>query len=142
MSRACNGDRRPPRVATWLVRKLCIRERLEDIEGDLLELHDRRVHHLGAAHARARYVRDALSACVRHSRLTHWAANVGRGGTLAFHPSGFAGFGILILLSALIGLVTFAFSRSWLAGLSVCYGLVEFLMWAGPAVRTVFRRKP
>jgi len=131
MSDACGGDRTPPRVATWLVRKLCVQERLEDIEGDLLELHDRRVRQVGDAHARAHYVRDALSACLQHSRLTHWAANVGRGGTLQFHATGFAGAGRLLLLLALIGLVTFGASRSWFQVFWACYGVLEFLSFAG-----------
>ena len=131
MSDACGGDRPPPRLATWLVRRLCVQERLEDIEGDLLELHDRRVRQVGDAHARAHYVRDALSACLQHSRLTHWAANVGRGGTLKFHAAGFAAAGRLFLLLAIIGLVTFGVSRSWLAAASVCCLLLEFRSIAG-----------
>jgi hypothetical protein len=143
MNDESGADRTPPRVATWLVRKLCVQERLEDIEGDLLELHDRRMHNSGDAHARAHYVRDALSACLRHSRITHWAANVGRGGTLEFHASGLMALGMLLLVLAVIGLVTFAFSRSWLTAGMVCYGLLELLGLAGwSGSGRVSRRKP
>jgi hypothetical protein len=58
----------PPRLATWLVRRCCVEGQLEELEGDLLELYERRVRCDGRAHAAARYWRDALGACVRHRR--------------------------------------------------------------------------
>ena len=47
-----------PRVATWLVQKLCIADQLESIEGDLLELYERRGRRLGLAKARRAFWRD------------------------------------------------------------------------------------
>ena len=66
--------RDPPRVVTWLVRRLCIQSQLESIEGDLLELYTRRCLTLDLKRARRRYIADALGACLRHSWVAPWVA--------------------------------------------------------------------
>jgi hypothetical protein len=67
-----------PRVATWLVQKLCIVDQLESIEGDLLELYERRSRRLGLTEARRAFWCDALGACLRHSRLVPWLGRTSR----------------------------------------------------------------
>lgn len=62
------------RVATTLVRWACDPAKLEVLEGDLRELHDLRCRRQGSSRAGWRTLGDALSVCVRHSRLTTPAA--------------------------------------------------------------------
>lgn len=58
------------RLAAAVVRWVCDPAKLEVLEGDLRELHERRRDAAGAAHAGWRALGDALSICLRHSRLT------------------------------------------------------------------------
>jgi hypothetical protein len=60
----------PPPWASALLRRCCRRDRLEEIQGDMLELYERRVAEKGRAHARLCYWRDASLVCLKLSRLT------------------------------------------------------------------------
>jgi hypothetical protein len=60
---------RPPACAAWLVRHLCVREHVEEVQGDLSELYARTAHANGLGQARLQYWREALGLCVRRSRF-------------------------------------------------------------------------
>lgn len=74
-----NGARsNPPRLASWLLRWQCVPTQLEALEGDLLELYERRLRARGPGHANARYWRDVVSACARQGRLMAWLVRARR----------------------------------------------------------------
>ena len=57
------------RFLAALVRRICDPDKLEVLEGDLRELFELRAAAHGRRAAARAYLRDALSVCVRHSRI-------------------------------------------------------------------------
>lgn len=56
------GPKSPPRIASWLLGKLCRKEYLDEVQGDLLEVFEWRVQKRGALYAQVWYLADVISA--------------------------------------------------------------------------------
>lgn len=61
MSRSQSNRQKPPRWAMWLLHWFCAAHLLNELEGDLDELFQERVHSTGLRQARWRYIQDVMS---------------------------------------------------------------------------------
>jgi hypothetical protein len=123
--------KQPPRIATRFLRACCPAERVEDLQGDLLELFVMRCERFGIEYAQRHYRLEVFGICLRQlgSRMYRSLARARRVRRILLYP-------LRVMSALLVGivlLIPFASEHQWARSLQLvegcAYALFELLVY-------------